>query len=180
MGEKSGRNEREAGCDEGIIAELSRWRRGRYRFLVEAMKKEARVFRGRALCWNRWPLSAEDHTLPVRVAGAVRIERTAGLVTPGWSRQSATAATPIDHHGHDSHAAQAVTMPGHPSPTRQWTARDATPVPASSGPTVPECRAAQVSPAEREGVTRTLQGETRVAGDVSDMQPAACSTLNQK
>jgi hypothetical protein len=102
----------------------------------------------------------------------------------GSSRQvghdKAPPATPIDHHGHDSHAAQAVTMPGHPSPTRQWTARDATPVPASSGPTVPECRAAQESPAEREGVTRTLQGETRVAGDVSDMQPAACSTLNQK
>jgi hypothetical protein len=44
MGEKSGRNEREAGCDEGIIAELSRWRRGRYRLHVGAVKKVARVF----------------------------------------------------------------------------------------------------------------------------------------
>jgi hypothetical protein len=39
MGETSGRNEREVGCDEGIIAELSRWRRGRYRLRAEAVKR---------------------------------------------------------------------------------------------------------------------------------------------
>ena len=134
MGEKSGRNEREAGCDEGIIAELSRWRRGRYRLHVGAVKKVARVFAVAHCVGTAGRFSAEDHALQVRVAGAVRIERTPGLVTPGRSTQSATAATPIDHHGHDSHAAQAVTKRGDQSPTRQRTARNVTPASGEFGP----------------------------------------------
>jgi hypothetical protein len=87
MGETSGRNEREVGCDEGIIAELSRWRRGRYRLRVEAVKRRP-VFSRSYCVANRWPLSAEDHALRVRVAGAFRIERISGLVTLGRSHQA--------------------------------------------------------------------------------------------
>ncbi|SAL38643.1 hypothetical protein AWB69_03791 [Caballeronia udeis] len=133
MGGKSGRNEREVTRVEGIIAGLSNWCRGWYRPKVEAVKK------GASHVANRWRLSAEDHTLPVRVAGAdiFRMERTPGLVTPWVFTTSATVATPTDRHGYDSapglHGAQAVTTPGRSSPARQWTAGDAAPVSASSG-----------------------------------------------